>query len=355
MSATRWASLVGSLLLVCGCSGDGDGDGDGGPDELPDAGVPDPTVANDCKDGSQQSQVLMSKASLLGQTQTHLYMHAVEGILKWPKSGGVPRIVAHLPPLFYRQHLVSEEGILSVELDGEGAQLITFDGQRSSLNPPEGTQLRFAAVAPGGGIFVLTSGNSAASNAIYRLRPAERSFELVHRLEASGLELQAQDDAVYWLRNRPTGVPGDYDVMEHRLGTPGERVLASLDSHQQLLQVFPDFFYVRAGLQEIVRRDRMTGEPLATFPTGYSFGVLVQKDQRLFLSTPPGMQYSPSCPPPAGLYELREGQSPQLLIGDVAPTAVFDGEILYYRRAYPTCCQSGNCSGGGESVACHRL
>lgn len=356
MSASRWASLFGSLLSLCACGGAGDEMGSGPDAPQPDAMI-DPVLTNECQAGTAQSQQLVAKATLLGQTRTHLYMHDASGVLEWPKSGGVPRTLAPLEPLLYKQHLVSEEGIFSVESDGKRAQLTTFDGQRASIAPPTGAVFHSASAAPGGAIYFIATGPGAVPYAIYRLRVAERSFEVVHRLDAVGFELSAQDDAVYWMRYRTTGDTSDFEVVEHRLGELGERVLAPLDAHRQFLQVFADGFYVRNDVaHELERRDRTTGERLATFPIPiYFYGALLQQGSRLLFSIPPGMQYSPACPPNAALYELEEGKAPRLVVSDAAPTAVIDGTILYYQRAYPTCCQSGSCSGGGRSVACHRL
>ncbi len=330
----------------------------GGPDgPAPDAMI-DPVLTNNCRAGTAQAQRLIAKVSLLGQTQTHLYMSDASGILEWPKSGGIPRTLAQLEPVPYKQHLVTAAGIFSVASGGESAQLTTFDGQRSSIEPPAGAVLREASAAPGGAVFIIVSGDGDGDvlNGIYRLRTAERSFELVHRLEASGFALEAQDDVVYWIRYRTTGDTSYTEVVEHRPGTPGERVLALLDSRQQFLQVFADGFYVRndsAGTLE--RRDRTTGEVLATFSVPNSSGVLLRLGPRLLFSVPPGLQSSPACPLPGALYELKEGEDPRVVVSDAAPTAVVDGTILYYQQAFPTCCQSGTCTGGGTYVACHRL
>jgi hypothetical protein len=302
-------------------------------------------------------------AELLGQTPTHLYVRAGL-IFAWPKSGGPAVPLAPVLLVNPRAHLVSSEMIFTLSGSGEDAQVTALDGQHALIQPPEGALFQSAAAAPSGAVYVSTVARAGSAGAIYRVRAATRMLELIHSYDGPSSSLQAQDDALYWLRGVVEGDWGDFEVIEHKLGEPGERVVLAAARRQGFLHVF-------AGKLLVAARDEMTmyfptmeqydlgsGVLEKSFPRLQIFparGSLVTQGERIFIAKREEMQYGPYCPSSGQLFELIEGEGPRAVAGISASTVLADENYFFYTWVFPSCAVHGRpISSGSASLYCAR-
>lgn len=338
--------LIGGLMGLAGCTAEGP-PGGGSPDATP-ADAPPPIRA--CTSGTQ-GNVLSKTGTPIGQTQSHVVL-LDGGLKRFAKPAGVEESLAPLEDGVYL-HLVSEEMVLSRPYGSGAAQVTTFDGQHFMLAPPAGESFRAAVAAPGGATYVLTRGEAPdVTDSIYRVRASTRSLELVRALDKMIFELQAGDDALYWMES--SGDAGDYAVIEAKLDPPSERVLLAA-ARRRALKLLEDKLYIVNGQDVVERRDRVTGDLEKTFRGAFVFnGLSIAVAQgRVFQGLPASTTPTgPYCNTPS-LLELDEQGGKPVVAG--ALPVFGSGGVLYFMEISQGCCSSGVCHPGSSAFVCLRL